>query len=304
MLIALLVLAAPADSLLPFRGDRPARPCLQQNPIATGAPLRPPWPPRSGPAKPDPSRLRLLTRVITRTPLNDYDSFARSQLNAPRVRESRTELGDTLKAHLAAKGLTYPPAALFIRIFKLERVVEVWARGDEMPHLVEVASYPMCASSGLLGPKRRRGDLQIPEGFYSVDRFNPTSNFYLSLGIDYPNRSDHKLKAGPNPGGSIFIHGDCVTIGCVPIADDIKALYLLALDTYLHTGKANIPVHIFPRRLDDEGMAALRDAAQDTPELLRFWESLKPGYDAFERTRRVPAVQVDKDGYYRLPSDP
>jgi murein L,D-transpeptidase YafK len=31
-------------------------------------------------------------------------------------------------------------------------------------------------ASGSLGPKRRFGDEQVPEGFYELDWFNPQSN--------------------------------------------------------------------------------------------------------------------------------
>jgi len=44
-------------------------------------------------------------------------------------------------------------------------------------------------ASGKLGPKRQQGDMQIPEGFYHISGFNPASNFYLSLRINYPNPS-------------------------------------------------------------------------------------------------------------------
>src|SRR5690606_11025729 len=93
-----------------------------------------------------------------------------------------------------------------------------------------VKTYPVCSSSGLPGPKRKKGDRQTPEGFYHIDRFNPQSAFHLSLGINYPNSSD-KILGHSDPGGDIFIHGSCVTIGCVPLTDDlIKEVYVLAVE--------------------------------------------------------------------------
>jgi murein L,D-transpeptidase YafK len=70
----------------------------------------------------------------------------------------------------------------------------------------------------MLGPKRRKGDGQVPEGLYVIDTFNPNSIFYLSLGINCPNASDRVLGKG-ELGGDIFIHGNRVTIGCIPIRD-------------------------------------------------------------------------------------
>ncbi|MCP4750868.1 MAG: hypothetical protein GY866_08245 [Proteobacteria bacterium] len=73
--------------------------------------------------------------------------------------------------------------------------------------------YPFSDYSGMLGPKRRQGDEQIPEGFYFIDRFNHRSAFYLSMGLDYPNDSDRRLSSFKYLGGDIFIHGSDVTIG-------------------------------------------------------------------------------------------
>jgi murein L,D-transpeptidase YafK len=60
-----------------------------------------------------------------------------------------------------------------------------------------------------LGPKRREGDGRTPEGPYYIDRRNPNSSYYLSLGISYPNAQDVALAQamGVSPGGNIFIHG-------------------------------------------------------------------------------------------------
>lgn len=60
-----------------------------------------------------------------------------------------------------------------------------------------------------VGHKQIEGDGKTPEGQYFIDRKNPNSRFYLSLGISYPNRQDiAKARAmGKSPGGDIFIHG-------------------------------------------------------------------------------------------------
>lgn len=81
------------------------------------------------------------------------------------------------------------------------------------------------------GDKKRQGDGKTPEGTYYIDRKNPQSNFYLSLGISYPNDRDRaeSRAMGVNPGGDIFIHGQGRwgqgksgtdwTLGCVAITD-------------------------------------------------------------------------------------
>lgn len=59
------------------------------------------------------------------------------------------------------------------------------------------------------GHKQFEGDGKTPEGRYVIDRRNPNSAFYLSIGVSYPNRVDveYAKAQGEKPGGEIFIHG-------------------------------------------------------------------------------------------------
>ena len=66
-------------------------------------------------------------------------------------------------------------------------------------------------------------DGQIPEGIYGIGYLNPNSSYYFSLKVTYPNASDRaraKADGRTNLGGDIMIHGQAVTIGCVPVGDD------------------------------------------------------------------------------------
>ncbi|HAD82265.1 TPA: hypothetical protein DCG35_07315 [Candidatus Edwardsbacteria bacterium] len=224
-------------------------------------------------------------------------AFKQRQLQYPRVRAAFVEKEPLLKAKFSEKELAYPPANIFLRIFKNEKQVEVWVgSGQNGYQLAEI--YDICSSSGGLGPKRARGDRQVPEGFYHISHFNPASSFHLSLGLSYPNRSDRILKKGSDPGGSIYIHGDCVTIGCIPITDDrIKELYVLAVEARA-AGQARIPVHVFPARLDSLNFAALQREYAGDGALIGFWENLKTGYDRFQSSGRVPKVTIDNKGKY------
>jgi murein L,D-transpeptidase YafK len=197
------------------------------------------------------------------------------------------------------QGLSYPPHRVFIRIFKKERVLELWAADKKGPFR-HVESYPVCAASGGLGPKRRAGDLQVPEGFYNVTVLNPWSAYHLSLGVNYPNRSDRILGRRGSLGGAIMIHGDCVSIGCVAITDShIEEVYVTAMES-LRRGQSKVPIHIFPTRLDRNGMAFLREQFAARPKLITFWEELEPGFGFFEKNRRVPVIRIDAKGHYRL----
>ena len=70
-------------------------------------------------------------------------------------------------------------------------------------------SYSVDLGSNPAGPKQYQGDGRTPEGLYYITHRNSQSNFFLSLGISYPNDQDRaRARAmGRDPGGDIFIHG-------------------------------------------------------------------------------------------------
>lgn len=215
-----------------------------------------------------------------------------------RVKAAFEEKQATLKSEFKAKDLAFPPKQLFIRVFKKSSVLEVWVKDSGSDVFELFKEFKVCAASGELGPKRRIGDEQVPEGFYHISGFNPVSNFHLSLRVSYPNDSDKVLGARRNLGGDIFIHGNCVSIGCLAITDDgIKQLYVLAAEA-TSAGQQAIPVHIFPAKLTDERMTSLRRRFKHDTNRLRFWANLKEGFDSFEKSRKLPSITVDRAGRY------
>jgi murein L,D-transpeptidase YafK len=227
-------------------------------------------------------------------------TFKTQQMKYNRVRAAVAEKETAIKRLFAEKNVSYPPSRIFIRVFKREQIVELWAAGANAGKFQLLKEYKVCADSGSLGPKRQQGDNQVPEGFYHIDRFNPLSNFHLSLGVSYPNNSDKILGAKGRLGGDIFIHGNCVTIGCVPITDQgIKELYVIAIEA-MSAGQPQIPVHIFPARLDKKGVKGLEKEFRNNKPLLDFWMNLKSGFDLFEENRRPPTVTVDRQGRYQI----
>ena len=146
--------------------------------------------------------------------------FLSQQKKYARVRTAAAEKEAGITENLYKNGLATDNIHILIVAYKAERQLEIYAKKKNETIYQLIALYDVCSSSGGLGPKRKQGDGQVPEGFYTIDRFNPTSNFYLSLGINYPNQSDRKKSNASNLGGDIFIHGSCVTIGCLPMTDN------------------------------------------------------------------------------------
>jgi murein L,D-transpeptidase YafK len=224
-------------------------------------------------------------------------SFKEKQRQYSRVKVAFDEKSSLVGQYFKSSKLNPEGFHLFLRAFKKEKELEVWVKEkDELTYSL-LHRYTYCANSGTLGPKRKEGDLQIPEGVYYINHFNPQSNFYLSLGLNYPNASDKILSDKNHPGGSIYIHGNCVTIGCIPVTDDkIKELYVLAVEAR-NNGQEKIPVHIFPTKLTDEGISMLKTTFPQSNHL-NFWSNLKMIYQDFEQTKKLKAIKVNNAGEY------
>jgi murein L,D-transpeptidase YafK len=229
------------------------------------------------------------------------NSFVDYQKSFGRVSDAFKRKEDTLKRQFAAKKLTWPAKYIYIRSFKYDSELEVWVRNSLSEEFQLFKTYKVCALAGSLGPKRMEGDFQVPEGVYHINEFNHNSAFHLSLGISYPNASDRILSDSIQPGGDIYIHGSCVTTGCIPITNpQIEEVYILASHAR-SAGQDFIPVHIFPIRFNVmRSKYYLERQIQNDPELQRFEARLKQVYDYFETTKQIPVVGVDAKGDYVL----
>lgn len=239
-----------------------------------------------------------LTFVFLLMTLLQSGSFRETQMTHSRVKAAYGAKAEVVEKYFSQQKLSYSGFHLFIRGFKKEKELEVWVKEKGKDTYTLLTTYPFCAVSGQLGPKRKEGDLQIPEGVYHLNHFNPQSNFHLSLGINYPNASDKILSDPKHPGSAIYIHGNCVTIGCIPITDDkIKELYILAVEA-TNNGQQKIPVHIFPTKLNENGMDLLKRQYEAFPDRITFWENLQLVYNDFESTKKARPVRVNNQGRY------
>ncbi len=251
------------------------------------------------------AKILLAVVLSAALPAEARADFKAEQMRYPRVKAAFARKTKTLEALFKKAKAVYPPDEIFLRVFKRgdgrdgRGELELWARGGDAKRFVLVKNYPVCAASGALGPKRRAGDGQVPEGFYKVSGFNPASSYHLSMRLNYPNEADRRAGGRGDLGGDIFIHGDCVTIGCIPMTDDvIEELYVAAVEARNRGG--GVVVHIFPRRMDDAGMKALEKAAGGDRALLDFWKNLREGYASFEKNGIPPRMKVDNKGKYLL----
>ncbi len=232
---------------------------------------------------------------------NAQNSFVDYQKSFNKVADVFRRKEDTLKKQFAAKNLEWPVKYMYIRSFKYDSELEVWVKNSLEEEYKLFKIYKVCALAGSLGPKRIQGDYQVPEGVYYINEFKHNSAYHLSLGLNYPNASDKLLSDSIQPGGDIYIHGSCVTQGCIPITNgQIEELYILTSHAK-GAGQDFIPVHIFPVRFNvNRSVAYLNIQTKNDPELKKFEDKLKEVYDRFEKTKKIPVVAVDTKGDYVL----
>jgi murein L,D-transpeptidase YafK len=224
-------------------------------------------------------------------------SFLSTQLKNSRVKKVWSNKSTSIKKLLTDKKISIDKLEIFIRAFKTEDKLEVWTKNKSDEKFILFKTYDVCAKSGVLGPKMKQGDGQVPEGIYSINRFNPTSTYYLSLGLNYPNAADKKRSKAKDLGGDIFIHGKCVTIGCLPLTDEwIEEVYMLAV-LAKSAGQKDIIVHIFPFQMNERNWRiAIHTEIGKTQQL--FWENLKSVYSYFEENQKVGVWKTDVLGKY------
>lgn len=160
------------------------------------------------------------------------------------VEEYSARATEQFMPHFRAAGVVYPPERLILLGLKQEKQLEVWA--ETAGRVVFIHSYPVLAASGRPGPKRREGDRQVPEGFYSIISLNPNSSYHLSMELNYPNAFDQQHadeEERGHLGGDIFIHGKAASIGCLAMGDPaIEELFVMVEEV----GRSNVSVIIAP----------------------------------------------------------
>lgn len=244
----------------------------------------------------------LLSIAITCFTLSN--SFSQTSINPFKQASYKTadifsKKEDTLRKEFAKKGLQFPAKYVYIRSFKYDAQLEVWVKNEAKEQFKLFKTYRVCMQSGTMGPKRLQGDYQVPEGFYYINEFNPNSNYHLALGINYPNASDRILSDSLRPGGDIYIHGSCVSVGCIPLTDDqIEELYIITSYAKAN-GQDFIPVHVFPVKYSvKKSLDYLNTTAKNNQQLQKFALQLREAFDKFEEKKQIPVVMVTKKGQY------
>lgn len=196
------------------------------------------------------------------------------------IARQHASLSDALSAQGFAIG-----QPVYLQITKAPARLTAFIAGDDGTYEA-FRSWPICAYSGGLGPKRAEGDGMSPEGFYAVpaSAMNPASNYHLSFNLGYPNTFD---RANGRTGSYLMVHGACVSIGCYAMTDaGIEEIWTLMAAAF-EGGQQEVPVHVFPFPMT----AANLQAHAGHPDAA-FWRSLAPAWALFETTGQVPETRV------------
>lgn len=228
-------------------------------------------------------RLRTVAALVTVTVAAGALSACQDSEGLRSGRAYKPIPAETL-ALIQEKGMTKHSPILF-RAFKKEAELEIWKMKADGEYAL-LKTYPMCRWSGQLGPKKREGDRQVPEGFYAItpQKMNPNSNYYLSFDVGYPNAYD---RAHNRTGSLIMVHGACSSAGCFSMTDEqIAEIYAIAREAF-GGGQPQIQMQSMPFRMTPDNLAKHRFDPN-----MKFWREIKEGSDHFEITRREPQVAV------------
>jgi len=209
---------------------------------------------------------------------------------------SQAPISEKMLAEIEAKQMD-KNSPILARIFKEEAEMEVWKKNRDGEYAL-LKTYPICRWSGDLGPKKKEGDRQAPEGFYTITpgQMNPASNYFLAFNTGFPNTYD---RAMGYTGSELMVHGDCSSRGCYAMTDEqIQEIYALARESFFGGQKA-FQLQAFPFRMTALNLAKHRNNAN-----FAFWKMLKEGYDNFDATHQEPKVAVCEKRYVFDPAQP
>jgi murein L,D-transpeptidase YafK len=205
-------------------------------------------------------------------------------------------LSDRMLSQIKDKNMD-KDSPILVRLFKEESELEVWKKNQDGQFAL-LKTYPICRWSGDLGPKKKEGDRQAPEGFYTINpgQMNPNSSYYLAFNTGFPNTYD---RSWGYTGSELMVHGDCSSRGCYAMTDEqIQEIYALARESFFGGQKA-FQLEAFPFR-----MTALNMAKHRNNPNFAFWKMLKEGYDHFEASKQEPKVAVCEKRYVFDPAAP
>ena len=177
------------------------------------------------------------------------------------------------------------PAPLVVRAFKEEGVLELWAaprRGRTVPDRSSRGRSPGTAATSARSDGGATA--RSPRGSTGSTASTVPAATTCRSHVDYPNQADRLFAHRRHPGNNIFIHGNELTNGCIPIGDRaIEQLYIAVLDS--RNAGYEVPVAPLPVPLRHPGVRA--------PPARRHPAQPEAGGVLGQSGGRVPVVRDD-----------
>lgn len=220
--------------------------------------------------------------------------FKQMQLNNHVVKSLYEKHWKPVEDSMRLKKIAPDSFNIYLRVFKMEQVLEVWLKNNGDVKYQLFKTFPLCAVSGKLGTKKYNKDGQIPEGFYEIIRFNPNDKYkYLSLKINFPNAVDREIAEEPLT-TNIFIHGTCETTGDIVLdKEDMEQLYILCVEA--RNRKEAIYIDIYPCHFTKENEEVLLKYPKKDK---KYWFNIRDAYLYFEENHWLPRINSNDKGQY------
>lgn len=183
----------------------------------------------------------------------------------------------------------HPGQPVFLRVFKAERILELWQQGEAGWTLR--GRFPLLAMPGTLGPKQTEGDRQAPEGFYFItpSPAKADDRWRRSMKLNFPNPHD---QARGWTGSFLLIHNSDAPENGFAVEDEVAERLFDLVEQALKQGQPSVPVHIFPFAFTEDNWKRFGQSPW-----AGFWRTLEPAYHWFENEQILPTVSVEQSSY-------
>ena len=184
--------------------------------------------------------------------------------------------------------------AMLLRVFKEEKVLEVWIKKQSDPDFHLAKSFTVRNYMNL-GPKKSSYDGMVPEGFYYINQLHQPD---IGFSINFPNVADKIIQHNKDLQGTSEIAAgeNSMNSEILLSKENLKELSIYFEEAKID-GSENILIHIFPFRMSAENLQKKLSEYKHNESLCTFWTMIEPGFSFFEQFHKPPVYSYSRMGY-------
>lgn len=103
-----------------------------------------------------------------------------------------------------------------------------------------------------------------------------------------------------NPGSNIFIHGSCLSTGCIAMSNEVMDILYALVEAVMLEGQITVPVHIFPSDFSQTSLDKLSEQKVKYKDHLQMWKIFEEAQKHFEEWRSLPWIKINEKGNYYI----